>query len=120
MIVDERLRRLLDDPELPALRLRLRKRYERALEGGGLADTLRAAPEMLDGAIPDRSAQRLIELQDWENLRTAILEPRLALLLADGKGFGLRSSAWPAAMSIWRRACALSCSACWPACLRLR
>ena len=132
MIADDRLRRLLGDPELRALRLRLRKRYERGLEGGvitlgklsdaergalcgilgrrlvpgasmridiaeidavlrrsGLADTLRAALEMLDGAIPDRSAQRLIALQEWENVRAAILEPRLAALLADGKGLGL-------------------------------
>ena len=132
MVADERLRRLLGDPELLALRLRLRKRYERGLEGGvitlgklndaergalggllgrrpaqgasmridlaeidavlrdgGLADTLRAALEMLDGAIPNRSAQRRIELQEWENLRAAILEPRLASLLADGRGLGL-------------------------------
>jgi uncharacterized protein (TIGR02679 family) len=136
MSADDRLRRLLGDPELLALRLRLRKRYERGLQGGvitlgklsdaergalcgllgrrlvpgasmridlaeidaalrhgGLADTLRAALEMLDGAIPDRSAQRLIELQRWENLRAGNLEPglepRLAALLADGKGLGL-------------------------------
>ena len=35
-------------------------------------------------------------------------------------GAWVYSSAWPAAMPIWPRACARRCSACWPGCPRLR
>ena len=60
-----------------------------ALRNGGLADSLRDALEMLDGPIANLRTQRAGAQQQWDGVRAACLEPRLAALMDDAKGLGL-------------------------------
>lgn len=128
----ERLQRLLGGAALQSLRQRLRRRYQRGIEGGGmtlsglseaeraalsgllgrrpgagasmridigdldvalrragLADSLRHALEMLDGAISNLAAARLDAQERWESTRAACGEPRLAALIGEARGLGL-------------------------------
>ena len=60
-----------------------------ALRHAALADSLRDALQLLDGPIIDRSAQQADARAQWEDVRTACGEPRLASLLAEPRGLGL-------------------------------
>lgn len=129
---DPRLKRLLGGAELQRLRMRLRGRYQRGIDGGtvtlggldevernalggllgrrapggaslrfdiaeidavlrraGVADSLRAALERLDGPIVDLAAARRDMLEQWERVRNAVTEARLSALLASARGQGL-------------------------------
>ncbi|MEO5558214.1 MAG: TIGR02679 family protein [Dokdonella sp.] len=57
-----------------------------ALCRAGLADSLRAALEALDGPIVDRMALRNAQQQRWHALITAAAEPRLRVLLGSAAG----------------------------------
>ncbi|PWF49141.1 TIGR02679 family protein [Massilia glaciei] len=60
-----------------------------ALRHAALAESLRDALQLLDGPIVDRGAQQADTRAQWEGVRAACGEPRLASLLADPRGLGL-------------------------------
>lgn len=60
-----------------------------ALRQAGVADSLRAALEQLDGLIVDRAAARLVMRAKWQKLRDATGHPALASLLELASGLGL-------------------------------
>nr|WP_315402339.1 TIGR02679 family protein [uncultured Duganella sp.] len=60
-----------------------------ALRHAALANSLRDALQLLDGPIVDRSAQQADSRAQWEGVRAACSEPRLASLLASARGLGV-------------------------------
>jgi uncharacterized protein (TIGR02679 family) len=62
---------------------------DEALRRSGIADSLRAALERLDGPIVDRAAERLRLQSEWEGLRGSRLQADLAAVLATPSGLGL-------------------------------
>lgn len=60
-----------------------------ALRQAGVADSLRAALEQLDGLIVDHAAERLAVQAKWQKLRDATVHPALAFLLDLTSGLGL-------------------------------
>ena len=59
------------------------------LRQAGLADSLRHALELLDGPLVDMAAARSEAARQWEHVRAAVLDARLATFLADSRGLGL-------------------------------
>ena len=63
--------------------------FDAVLRAGELAESLRHALEILDGAIVNRTAERAGARLEWDAVRAACEEPRLAALIGDAKGLGL-------------------------------
>jgi uncharacterized protein (TIGR02679 family) len=59
------------------------------LARAGVAPSLRAALEILDGPIEDRAAQRLASARAWEELQEGVRDPRLKEWLAHARGLGM-------------------------------
>lgn len=59
------------------------------LQQAGLADSLRHALELLDGPLIDLVAARSEAAREWESVRAAAIDARLATFLADSRGLGL-------------------------------
>ncbi|MBA2239583.1 MAG: TIGR02679 family protein [Lysobacter sp.] len=135
MSADDRLQRLLGGETLAPLRLRLRRRFERAaaaagqqafrigrltpaehaalarlqgrparfsasmqvdvavidaaLRDAGVADSLRAALERIDGRMVDRAAERAATGTRWRMMIAGCEQPVLASLLQESAGIGL-------------------------------
>lgn len=73
------------------------------LRQAGVADSLRHALELLDGPLIDLAAARSETARQWESVRAAALDARLAAFLADSRGLGLLkrlTGSFPAALQV--------------------